>query len=374
MEPFNGDFIQRHARAAALFNDIYVIHVYGDASGRIRRTTTEVQHHDHLTEHIVYYPRGKGRLGKIQSGYRWLSLFRGAIKSYIRQHGVPDIVHVHIPIKAGIFGNWMKKKYGIPLVISEHWGIYNEIAPDNFTRRSHTFRRYTRRFFEQASLAVSPSRFLSDGVDQLVVKKKWKIIPNVVNTGLFHFVKPTGSQPFRFIHVSNMVPLKNPEGILQAMRILLLKHPSCELIMVGGKPESLLRLAAEPPMSGRVVFRDEIPYEQVAVEMKGADVLILFSQMENSPCVIGEALCCGLPVIVTRTGGIPELVDDSNSLQVAPGDVEALASAMETMIRTYDRFDRQAIAAAAVAKFSFPEIGRQFRDLYDEVLTSSSVS
>ena len=105
MEPFNGDFIQRHAQAAALFDDIYVIHVYGDASGRIRRTTAEVQRHDHLTEHIVYYPRGKGRLGKMQSGYRWLSLFRGAIKSYIRQHGVPDLVHVHIPIKAGIFGN-----------------------------------------------------------------------------------------------------------------------------------------------------------------------------------------------------------------------------------------------------------------------------
>ena len=374
MEPFNGDFIQRHARAAALFDDIYVIHVYGDASGRIRRTTAEVQRHDHLTEHIVYYPRGKGRLGKMQSGYRWLSLFRGAIKSYIRQHGVPDLVHVHIPIKAGIFGNWMKKKYGIPLVVSEHWGIYNEIAPDNFTRRSRTFRKYTRRFFEQASLAVSPSRFLADGVDQLVVKKKWKIIPNVVNTGFFHYEKPAGSQPFRFIHVSNMVPLKNPEGILQAMKILALKHPACELIMAGGKSESLLRLAAEREIAGRVIFRDEIPYEQVAGEMKGSDALILFSQIENSPCVIGEALCCGLPVIVTRTGGIPQLVDESNSLLVAPGDVEALANAMDTMIRTYNRFDRPAIAAAAAARFSFPVVGRQFRELYNEVLASSSVS
>ena len=55
MEPFNGDFIQRHARAAALFNDIHVIHVTYDYPDKEDNPGQELNNTGQLTEHIIYF-------------------------------------------------------------------------------------------------------------------------------------------------------------------------------------------------------------------------------------------------------------------------------------------------------------------------------
>ncbi len=364
MEPFNGDFIQRQAQAAALYNDIYVIHIYGDPSGKIRDVEKEIRHHDHLTEHIIYFPRSRGGFGRIRAGYRWLFHFRRAIRHYMATQGKPDLVHVQVPMKAGLFGVWIKRKYKIPYFVTEHWGIYNRVATDSYENKSETFKKYTKRFFSQATLAISPSAFLARSVDQWVVKKDWIIIPNVVNTGLFNFSGDIPREPFRFIHVSNMVPLKNPEGIIRAFQALLKEIENVELVMVGDKDPSIRLFAKELGLGERIVFRGEIPYPEVAREMKSSHCLLLFSNIENSPCVIGEAFCCGVPVIATNVGGIPELVNDTNGLLIEAGDTDQLKETMKRMVLDYGDFDRQRITREAIARFSYPVIGQQLNQAY----------
>src|SRR5262245_35962249 len=82
-EPFNGDFIQRHAQAASLYNDIYVVHVTGDTSGLIKTTTTEIKEENGLTEHIVYYKKSGTAWGRFAGHYQLLSLYKNAIREYI---------------------------------------------------------------------------------------------------------------------------------------------------------------------------------------------------------------------------------------------------------------------------------------------------
>src|SRR5450432_2361936 len=86
-EPFNGDFIQRHARAAALYNDIYVIHVVSDTKGKIKKTAVEINKTPGLTEHIVYYKKSGSFWGRFIGHYRLLGLFRHAIRRYILENG-----------------------------------------------------------------------------------------------------------------------------------------------------------------------------------------------------------------------------------------------------------------------------------------------
>jgi len=57
MDPFNGDFIQRHARAAALFNDIHVIHVTYDYPNDVEHSDQELNSNGQLTEQIVYFKK-----------------------------------------------------------------------------------------------------------------------------------------------------------------------------------------------------------------------------------------------------------------------------------------------------------------------------
>ncbi len=367
LEPFNGDFIQRHAQAAALFNDIYVIHVYGDATRKIKKTANEIVQHDHLTEHLVYFPKSGKGLGKMIGGYRWLTLMRRSIRDYVQKFGKPDAVHVHIPMKAGIFGIWMKRRYGLPYVLTEHWGIYNDVTADNFNKRGKSFRKYTREVFEKASVFTTVSRFLAEGVNRLVIPKEWIITPNVVNTELFHYTGKNEKGKFRFIHVSNMIPLKNPEGILRAFRALFDIRRDIELTMVGDRDPSIRLLAKELGLDDYVRFTGEITYAEVAAEMKNSHCLVLFSNMENSPCVIGESLCCGLPVIATAVGGIPELVNESNGLLIDAGDEVALKNAMSSVISGYGNYDRLDISKMAVNKFSYSVAGKQFDRIYEKL-------
>ncbi|MBL0131813.1 MAG: glycosyltransferase [Chitinophagaceae bacterium] len=97
--------------------------------------------------------------------------------------------------------------------------------------------------------------------------------------------------------------------------------------------------------------------------------MIVFSNIENSPCVIGEALCCGLPVIATDVGGIPELVNENNSIRVVPKDEEALAGVMRQMMDNYAKFDRKKIAEDAQSRFSYPVIGKKIDEIYSRFAT-----
>lgn len=363
-EPFNGDFIQRHAKAAALQNDIYVIHVIGDSSGRITQTEKEITTAAGLTEHLVYYKKSTSLIGRIRAHYHWLFLFRQAIRKYMVENGKPDLVHVHIPYKAGMLGTWLKKKYKLNYVVSEHWGIYNEVEVLNYSSRSTRFKNFTKRVFEYASGCISVSEYLAKGVNELVLPKPFTIIHNVVDTNLFYY-KEKAAATFRFIHVSNMVPLKNAEGILRAYKILQAKGIAAELWMVGDTHAAIRDYATSIGFTGTgLSFFGEVPYPVVAEKIQQSHCLVVNSNIENSPCVIGEALCCGVPVIATSVGGIPELVDESNALLIEPGNDEGLAAAMEQMITSYQQFNGKKIAEDAQGKFSYPVIGKKFDAVY----------
>lgn len=365
LEPFNGDFIQRHAVAASGCHDIYVIHVAGDSTGSISRVENEILGSAPLTEERIYYPVSRSVAGKVQAHYRFLQLYRQAIRRYIQRFGKPDLVHVHIPMKAGMPGIWVKRTYRVPYIVTEHWGIYNDVAEDKFINRGRFFRYYTRKIFREAAAFISVSRYLGEGVNRLVLPVNFRVIPNTVNTDLF-FCRPQKSPVFRFIHVSNMVPLKNAGGILRAFSQLP-PGTVAELVMVGDTDPSIRAYAEQLGLpAGSVRFRGEISYRDVAAEMQQAHCLILFSNIENSPCVIGEALCCGLPVIATRVGGIPELVDETNALLVGAGQEKELTGAMLAMLSAKDRYQPAAIAEKAAARFSYQAVGKLLDAVYEE--------
>ena len=145
MDPFNGDFIQRHARAAALFNDIHVIHVTYDYPNDVENSGQELNSIGQLSEQIVYFKKKKSLKAKLTNQLRWLALYKKAIRNYIIKNGKPDLVHLHVPIKAGILALWLKKNYKIPYLVTEHWGIYNHIVEDKYASRGVAFKRYTKK-------------------------------------------------------------------------------------------------------------------------------------------------------------------------------------------------------------------------------------
>ena len=114
-------------------------------------------------------------------------------------------------------------------------------------------------------------------------------------------------------------------------------------------------------------FTGEIPYREVARQMQQASAFVLFSRYENFPCVVVEALCCGLPVIAADTGGTREAINPSNGVLVTSENDEQLASAMQTMMQGYEKYERRKIAEDAAALYNFDRIGEEFLKVYRQV-------
>lgn len=361
---FDGDFIQRHARAAAIGNDVHVILV---TDAQIKNAIEEKFHYaTGLTEQIIYFKRKKGIAGKIGKQFVWRNLYKKAIKKYIAKHGLPNWVHVHVPWKAGLIALWMKKKYAKDFIVTEHWGIYNDVVQDHFFSKPKLVQTFIKKIFSKAKIFVSVSQFLSAGVENIAGKKANLIIPNVVDTSLFFYKKEKYSK-FTFIHVSNMVALKDVKGILNTFKGLLLRtNADVQLILIGNRSKKYIRYAESiGVLNTSVFFRGEVSYKEVAEEMQRSHCFVLNSVIENSPCVIGEALCCGLPVIATNVGGIPELLDESNGILIPCQNMEALENAMNAVWMKYSFFNQKQIAEEAGKKFGYNTISKKFDELYN---------
>ena len=370
LDAMNGDFIQRHARAASLFCNVHVIHLEADTQNVLtQKTEVSVTRQDNLTEEIVLYKLvNKIPLaGKFFSYLRYITLFKKHIKACIQQHGRPDIIHVHVPVKAGLLALWIKRRYGTPYIVTEHWAIYNGKATDAFKKRNFLFKYYTKKILRRAALFTPVSRDLGEAIQKMVVNIPFTVVPNVVDTSLFYYDASTrqDNSTFTFLHVSTLNYQKNPQAILRAYKSFLAQHPRSKLTMVGGAGRALLQYASSLNMpSENIQFTGLISYKEVSEIMKASDAFIMFSRYENLPCVITEALCCGLPVISSSAGGIGEVISNANGLLVNPEEENELLQAMLKLYSERKTFNRGNISASAVSLFCYTSIGEQLAGLY----------
>ena len=366
VDAFNGDFIQRHALAVAGFCQVHVIYVVKD-KGQSGNIEQEKKITGNLTEELIYYrsaSTGIQMIDRLLSQRQYNKCYRNAITAYISENGIPDHLHVHIAMKAGLAALWIKEKWGIPYVVTENWtGYYLQSVP-SINDHNWLFKRLAKKILKNARLFLPVSKDLGETVCNNLINVPYKVIPNVVDTKLFYY-KQASIPTFRFIHASYLNYQKNPEGILAAAKILKTRGHSFEILMLGNKDQRIMGIAKEDGLlDEQVFFEAAVPYQQVATEMQRSSALLLFSRFENLPCVMLEALCCGLPVISSRVGGIAEVIDDSNGILVASEDISALADAMERMIINYSHYQRAEIAAGAAVRFSYDTVGKQYIEAY----------
>lgn len=330
-DSFNGDFIQRHALALSQRAPVTVVHA---ARGDGAPTVTQ---RGGVTECIYY---STSRLGTLLAYDR-------AFKDFRRAFGPPPVLHVHVCMMAGVYALWARWRWAIPYVVTEHYSIY---ATPEFAAKPWIYRWVNRLILKRAFAVHSVSGFLAGAMRSVAPLRETVVIPNVVDTRLF---RPSleRSGPFRFIHVSSFIPLKNVSGILEAFGRLAGRRRDWELVLVGPAGDDLKALGEGLPLR----WTGEIEYPAVAEWMRQSDALVHFSWVENQPCVISEALCCGLPVVAPAIGGIPEVIDESNGILVPVRDVVALADALERVMAT--PYDRAAIARKAAAVYDYAVVG-----------------
>ena len=133
--------------------------------------------------------------------------------------------------------------------------------------------------------------------------------------------------------VGRLVPEKGVDVFLRAAALVSAVVPQAEFVVVGDGPlrPDLEHRAATLGLAGRVTFTGY--RSEVSGLLPGLDVLAVPSRSDGSPLVVCEAMAAGVPVVASRVGGLPDLVEDGGSgLLVRPGEAEDLARALVALL------------------------------------------
>ena len=276
----------------------------------------------------------------------------------VQQYGKPNLIHLHVALPLGPIAAHLAKKHHIPLIISEHWSIYQPINRGSLKWYQKWALQYT---YRHAAYITAVSQNLLDNIAATVpaaAKTPQTVIGNVVDTKVFSLKPAITSRPKKqILHVSTLDnDAKNIMGILRAVDALSKRRNDFELNIVHDFRNILAETyVRERGLDSVVHFLGQKTSKEIASLLHESDFFLLFSNYENQPCVLLEAFSTGTPVVTTPVGGIPEIANADNAVIVTPKDETQLVEKLEYMLNHSDQFNPTKIRETAVNICS-PEI------------------
>ena len=173
---------------------------------------------------------------------------------------------------------------------------------------------------------------------------------------------------FIFGSIGRLVVIKDHAALLRAAEVLHLRGVDVHVLLAGSGPELIRHqeyVENSAALAGRVSFVGAV--DNVAEVLNAMDVFVLPSISEGMSNTLLEAMACGLPVIASRVGGSPEVIEEDRSGWLfAPGDVIGLAERLERLANSQEMRQSMGKAARArmVLKFSMERMVSDYRRLY----------
>jgi glycosyltransferase involved in cell wall biosynthesis len=262
-----------------------------------------------------------------------------------------------------LFAVSLKRKYGIPFVISEHWSGF-------LSKQNRKTIALAKIIAKNAELVIPVSKELKKGLQLNGIVKEANVIGNVIDTDLFCISQEAKDQ-FIFLHISNLIPLKNSEKIIKVASKLYEKYPHFQLQIGGdGDVEKLKNWVKKYKAEVFTKTFGLLSHKEVAKKMQQSSCFVLFSDMETQGIVLLESLSIGVPVIATNVGGIPEIVDKKRGILVENNNEDVLLEAMKSMLEKNVELDSsEDLRKYVVENFSKSVIAEKFSEIYNQVLS-----
>jgi glycosyltransferase involved in cell wall biosynthesis len=229
--------------------------------------------------------------------------------------------------------------------------------------------------FRWCDTVICNSRAAADGlITAGMPERKIAVIGNALSPQSFSETAPAIPRQPGVLRVGMIARMnaryKNHHVFLRAAARLAAQFPGIEFPLVGDGPlrNELEQTAQELGIRAQVQFlgdRRDIP-----AVLAGIDVSVVPSASESLSNVVLEAMAAGVPVVATRVGGNPELINEQRGLLVPPDDDQALASALGRLLTDAPLRATMAENAKAFAyeNFSRRNISARYQDLYSELL------
>ncbi len=303
------------------------------------------------------------------------------LKEIIEQEKI-DLLHIHVWNPAsGRLGFLAGKSTKTPIITTEH-------DPFKLSLVKNIFKKHT---LKSVKKIITVSKNNAQILKKLYPKHNQKI--SVIHNGIdttwwksqllrftendlkeikekvFHAKKDT-------LIIATIAELHERKGLkylIKAMPELVKKFPNVKLIIIGEGPQrkELEQLVKKLDMQANIELlgrQNDIPFL-----LKSSNIFALPSRREAFGLVNAEAMICGLPVVATKVGGIPEIVaDEKTGILVKPEDEKELEQALETLIKSSDKRERMGTAGheLVLKEFDAKKMAEEYEKIYKKEISS----
>jgi N-acetyl-alpha-D-glucosaminyl L-malate synthase BshA len=327
-------------------------------------------------EERVYFHQVETRMGR----YPLFDHYPYTLALASKQHEVAtreglDVLHVHYAIPhattAFLAREMLRGERDLRVITTLHGTDITLVGQES------SFYAITKFSIERSDAVTAVSAYLRDETYRAFgcVSCDLKVIPNFVNLSEYKPGAPTGRLGLApddhklITHVSNFREVKRVKDVVRVFTRIQRAMPAT-LVMIGDGPERVdaENEARELGVAQDVKFLGRL--DSVASLLQASDLFILPSQTESFGLAALEAMACGSPVVATRAGGLPEVVDDEvNGILEPVGSVEAMGRRAVELLRSGERHAAMGQAAIAKARsFSADRVVPMYESLYEEVI------
>lgn len=321
----------------------------------------------------VFYPRypefPRSYLLEHSGALMYLGL-RNLVKTIDKEFPF-DLIHAHVALPDGHAAYSLKKEFPVPTVVTIHG--------QDFQSTLHKGPPCRKRL-QEVLLSMDSVITVSTKLKNLVKDEPYYPKIQVINNGI-HLAEIDRAEVSRsvvrdqitILSVSNLKKTKGIDLNLQALASLVKTYPNLSYRIVGDgeERENLEALAESLELGNHVVFLGKLPHREALQEMAQADIFCLPSWQEGFGVVYIEAMALGIPVIGVKGEGIEDVIDHgANGLLVRPHEVEDLAEALESLLKSPDYARKLAVAgkATVLAGFTWEHNAARMIELYRSLL------
>ncbi|MES2838352.1 MAG: glycosyltransferase family 4 protein [Bacteroidota bacterium] len=369
-----GIFVKRHAQAVALKHNVSALYVCPDVNAK-NKYDVDVQNEEGILTVRVYYKKVTSNIPLIsnfQKIIRNRKAYSIAYAEILKCFGKPDLVHSNMLVGASLFSLYLKIKYKIPYLVTEHWTGY---LPSDGNYKGFFLKSITKVVANNATFITPVSIELQNALQSHGFKKpKYQIVPNVVDVNLFSPKKSkVENSKIRVVHVSSLDDRqKNISGILTVVERISKWRNDFELIIIGDG-EDKLKLEKQVKnsvlLNSIVFFNGKKTGIELVDELNKGSFFILFSNFETTvTCAALEAMAVGLPVLASDLEVSMRHINQDNGLLVEVNNLNDLEKSFNLMLDNFVKYDSVLIRNYVIKNFGAEKISVQFNSIYDEIL------
>lgn len=301
---------------------------------------SQIPNHEKISGIDVYHPRYIiiPNLLRFLHGVSLYHSLKRLINELLRDQRY-DLINAHWVFPDGAAAVRIAKELDLPIIVTAHGCDINLYS-------TYRLRRIQIRnaLHEADSISTVSSALKQKILGLGISDQKVRVIPNGVDLNQFfpidqascrrHLGLPLSARII--LYVGALDTVKGLEYLIEATAQVHNTYQNLFVAIVGDGPlhQKLVHKIRELHLTNRVKLFGAKSHDEIPLWMNACDLFCLPSLREGWPCVIMEALACGKPVVVSRVGGTPEIVNEKNGYLIDPGHVPQLAQGLEKALQS----------------------------------------